>query len=70
MSKQSFVLVYYVYSVSTDNILMWIYEVYFIFIMEHDLVYENFEVFFPFPNLHVEDVHIDQFSKILLRAKI
>jgi hypothetical protein len=65
MSEQSFVLVYCVYFMSTDNILVQKYEIYFVFVWN-----VTFEVFFPFPNLCVEDVHIDKFSKILLRTKI
>jgi hypothetical protein len=32
--------------------------------MECDLVFEDLEGFFPFPNMHIEDICIDQFSKI------
>jgi hypothetical protein len=46
MSKQSFVSVYYVYSMSTDDI--WCRIVQLIFIMECDLVYEDLEVCFLF----------------------
>jgi hypothetical protein len=30
--------------------------------MECDLVYENLLGLFPFQNMHIEDVHMDQFG--------
>jgi hypothetical protein len=33
--------------------------------MERDLVYENLLRLFPFQNMHVEDVHRDQFGASL-----
>jgi hypothetical protein len=59
-----------VYSLSAYNILMWICEVCFIFTMEYDFVYEHLEDLFSFQNMHVEDVCIDHFSKIISRALI
>jgi hypothetical protein len=38
--------------------------------MTHVLAYEYFEGFLPFRNIHVEDVHIDHFDKIVSRALI
>jgi hypothetical protein len=32
--------------------------------MEFDLVYEDLETFFPFQNMHVEDVHTAQTSSV------
>jgi hypothetical protein len=31
--------------------------------MECDLIYEDFEGVFPFQNMHINNVFIDQFSK-------
>jgi hypothetical protein len=47
--------------------LTWIWEVYLVFVMECDLVYEEMEGFFP---QNVEDASIDQFSKIVSQALI
>lgn len=65
-SERSFVSEHYVCSLSTDNILVCICEVYLLFVMECDLAYENFSSFLlsllPFQNTHIKDAHIDQFS--------
>jgi hypothetical protein len=56
--------------VSTDDILMWICEVQLVFVMGCDLLYANLEGFVPFQNVHLEDVHMDQFGKIMSTAVI
>jgi hypothetical protein len=61
--RASSVWVYCVYSVIFYNNLIWIREVWLVFIMECDFVYEDFEGFLPFQNIHV-DVNIVQFSKM------
>jgi hypothetical protein len=43
--------------------LVWLYEVWFLFVMQFNLAYEALEGFSPFQNMHIEDVHICQSSK-------
>lgn len=58
------------FSVSIDSIFIWVYEVQLVVIMECGLVCEHLEGLFPSQGIQVEDVHIDNFIKIVLRAKI
>jgi hypothetical protein len=51
-------------SVERNNkILVGIYEVWLVFVMQFDLVYEALDGFPPFQNMQVEDVHICQSNK-------
>lgn len=39
------------------NLVMYICEMQFVFIMEYDLIYEDLEGLFPLQSMHTEDVH-------------
>jgi hypothetical protein len=59
-----------VHILSTDNILMWISEVYLVFITKSVFVYEDLEVSF-ISKTRVEDIHLDFTTKrSLLRLLI
>jgi hypothetical protein len=66
MNKELFVSVCHVHYVITGNILMYMCEVQSVFTMECDLAYKDLEGLFPFHNMHKENVHRGQFSKICL----
>jgi hypothetical protein len=68
MNKWS--LCFSVCSVSIGNILVWMCEVYLVYIVECKFVYEDIEGFIPFQNVHLENVCIDQFSTVMFRAVI
>jgi hypothetical protein len=49
---------------------MYIYEVQLVFIMDYDLVYGDFDSFFQLKKVHIEDIHIDVFNKIMSRPLV
>jgi uncharacterized membrane protein len=53
--------------VNTDILMVCIFEMYLVLIMEY-VAYKNLECFFHFQNMHVEDVHADQFCMLLSKT--
>jgi hypothetical protein len=58
-----------VYSLSTDNILVWIWEIQLVFIMDVTSFMKILKISSLFKT-HIENVCKDVFSKIVLRALI
>jgi hypothetical protein len=67
MSQQSFISMYCLHSVYADNTWMWICD---ISVCHGMWISLKIWKIFSFQNRHLEDVHIDKYSKIMSKSSL